>query len=57
MSYRVDLRLVLKTLDRLEQKDRRRILQAVSGLETNPHPTGSRKLKGKDDIWRIRAGN
>ena len=57
MNFRVDLRLVRKTLDRMEQADRKRILQTVSILETNPRPPGTRKIKGRDDVWRIRTGD
>ena len=57
MNFRVDLRLVRKTLDRMEQVNRKRILQTVSVLETNPRPPKSRKIKGRDDVWRIRTGD
>ncbi|WP_205328605.1 type II toxin-antitoxin system RelE/ParE family toxin [Glycomyces sp. YM15] len=35
----------------------RRILLALTELQTNPRPDGANRLKGYDDRWRIRAGD
>lgn len=35
----------------------RRIGQAIDGLETDPHPPGSKKLTGEDDLYRLRVGD
>ncbi|MDR1876207.1 MAG: type II toxin-antitoxin system RelE/ParE family toxin [Flavobacteriaceae bacterium] len=32
------------------------IIDAIAGLEENPHPVGYKKLKGRDG-YRIRTGN
>ncbi|MBF0098727.1 MAG: hypothetical protein HQM04_08015 [Magnetococcales bacterium] len=50
MSFTVDLRLVQKTLDRMEQALRKRILHAANTLAHNPRQPGSRKLEGTTDI-------
>ncbi|MBF0183719.1 MAG: type II toxin-antitoxin system RelE/ParE family toxin [Magnetococcales bacterium] len=57
MSFTVDLRLVRKTLDRMEQATRKRVLHAASVLASNPRPSGAKKLEGHPDLWRIRAGD
>jgi mRNA interferase RelE/StbE len=57
MSFTVDLRLVQKTLDRMEQALRKRILHAANTLAHNPRQPGSRKLEGTTDMWRIRTGD
>lgn len=34
-----------------------RVRRVISGLYRNPRPADSRKLKGRDDAWRIRVGD
>lgn len=35
-----------------------KVTLAIDDLASNPHPTGSKKLKGSDeDTWRIRIGD
>jgi mRNA interferase RelE/StbE len=34
-----------------------RIVAALQKLETDPRPSGSKKLKGGGDVWRIRVGD
>lgn len=34
-----------------------RIIPAIKKLGENPRPTGSKKLKGEHDSWRIRVGD
>ncbi|MBF0283992.1 MAG: type II toxin-antitoxin system RelE/ParE family toxin [Magnetococcales bacterium] len=57
MRFTVDLQLVRKTLDRLSPEMRRQILYAAMTLEADPHPPGSLKLQGLDDVWRLRVGD
>lgn len=45
-----------KELFSLESSLQSRILDALSLLEHNPRPEGSRKLRGPYDLWRIRVG-
>ncbi|HJN49370.1 MAG: type II toxin-antitoxin system RelE/ParE family toxin [Pseudomonadales bacterium] len=46
-----------KQLRRLNQADQIRILTRVTGLSDEPRPVGSRKLRGYEDIYRIRIGD
>jgi mRNA interferase RelE/StbE len=46
-----------KELERLDRVLRGRILAAVGELATTPRPTGSKKLRGAEDLWRIRIGD
>jgi len=34
-----------------------RILSKIESLAFDPRPKGSRKLKGEENLWRIRVGN
>lgn len=45
-----------KALKRLPVVAQRRIVLAVAGLADNPRPTGSVKLAGDENAWRIRVG-
>ena len=57
MSYLVILpKSVRKELDWLPDQIAGRILAAVAGLETQPRPTGCKKLRG-ENAWRIRVGD
>ncbi|PZO57481.1 MAG: type II toxin-antitoxin system mRNA interferase toxin, RelE/StbE family [Phormidesmis priestleyi] len=33
------------------------LLAQITALETNPRPTGCKKLKGRQNEYRIRSGN
>lgn len=46
-----------KELAKLDKPTQRRIQQAVVALESDPRPSGCRKLKGAKDEWRIRVGD
>ena len=35
----------------------RRIVSRMSGLSSNPRPADARKLRGPEEIWRIRVGD
>ena len=50
-------RQVLKELKKIDKSDARRILRAVDALGVDPRPTGSRRLVGHPDLWRIRVGD
>lgn len=45
-----------RQLRKLPAEDRRRVARAMLALGEEPHPSGSRKLTGYDDVFRIRAG-
>jgi mRNA interferase RelE/StbE len=45
-----------KGLDAVPRKFRIRIVDALEGLRIDPRPRGCMKLKGTDDLWRLRVG-
>ena len=45
-----------KSLRTLPVSVQRRIAIAADALGSNPRPLGCSKLKGEDDLWRIRVG-
>ncbi|NTW54303.1 MAG: type II toxin-antitoxin system RelE/ParE family toxin [Chlorobaculum sp.] len=56
MSYRIEiLRSARKQLEKIEERDRHRIIDAIRLLAENPRPSGSKKLSGRQ-AWRIRIG-
>ena len=46
-----------KQMDRLPAQIRQRVTKALDALSENPRPPGCLKLKGEDDLWRIRVGD
>lgn len=46
-----------KDLKRLSAEMRQRAIPAMMALAKNPRPSGSRKLVGSRDDWRIRLGD
>ncbi|MEX1231719.1 MAG: type II toxin-antitoxin system RelE/ParE family toxin [Planctomycetaceae bacterium] len=46
-----------KEMDRLSARVRGRIVAALEKLRSNPRPRGCLKLKGDDELWRIRVGD
>lgn len=56
-SYEVEIsRTAEKQLRKLPRDDQQRIVEAIWPLAEDPHPRGSRKLSGYDDVFRIRIG-
>ena len=45
-----------RQLKKLSRGDQERVIRAVLALAHDPHPTGSRKLSGYGDVFRIRIG-
>ena len=45
-----------KQLRKLRAEPRARVARAMLALGDDPHPPGSRKLMGYDDVFRIRVG-
>jgi len=45
-----------KALRKLDRTTARRIVDAVDALAENPRPDGVKKLRGDDNLWRIRVG-
>ena len=58
MAYTVVLSPVArKQLLKLPSVTAKRIEKAIAALTDNPRPKGAKKLKGADDLYRIRMGN
>jgi len=45
-----------KELQALPRSLAKRTLEKVESLASNPRPSGSRKLRGRSNLWRIRVG-
>ena len=57
MKYSVLLsRSARKQLERFSGDTEKRILAKLSELESNPRPSGCKKLKNRD-AWRVRIGD
>ena len=46
-----------KSLRRLDKTTGRRIREAINQLAVNPKPTGSKKLSGYDNLYRLHVGD
>ncbi len=58
MAYRIAFaRKAEKALMGLPIQTKKNIARQLDKLSLNPHPPGSRKLQGEDDLYRIRAGD
>ena len=56
-SYSVELtRTAEKQLRRVAERDRPRIIEAIESLGEKPRPRDARKLRGYDEVYRIRVG-
>ena len=56
-SYRIVIKKsAAKELERIEKKDRIRIIEKIRSLASDPHPVGSKKLSGEEK-YRIRQEN
>lgn len=45
-----------RQIKKLGADDQRRVVDAILKLADDPHPPGSRKLAGLDDVFRVRVG-
>lgn len=56
-SYRIVIKKsAAKEIERIEKKDRIRIIDKIRSLAEDPHPVGSNKLS-RQEKYRIRQGN
>jgi mRNA interferase RelE/StbE len=46
-----------RELRRLDRATKNRILPVALALADNPHPHGCLKVKGSENLWRIRVGD
>ncbi|NQX00335.1 type II toxin-antitoxin system RelE/ParE family toxin [bacterium] len=57
-SYKLEIKAAArKDLARLQPSIATRIAEAIENLADEPHPAGSRKLKGFEYRYRIRVGD
>ncbi len=57
MLYRLEYRRsVKKELRNLNTRDRRAVVRKIEELARQPRPDGSVKLKGSQDLFRVRCG-
>jgi mRNA interferase RelE/StbE len=55
--YTIELtRTAQRALGKLPKAELKRIDAKILALATSPHPPGSKKLKGVDNLFRIRVG-
>lgn len=47
----------LRQLGQLPRPDQKRIKKRIDHLATDPRPPGAKKLKGTEDLVRLRSGN
>ena len=58
MRYEVKLRpAAAKVVESLDKPVRRRVLARLEELRDDPRPPQCQKLKGKENEWRIKAGD
>ena len=56
-KYRIEISATAeKQIRRLNRGNQVRVLRAVQTLAAEPRPQGSRKLRGYDDVFRLRVG-
>ena len=56
-SYRIEVSATAeKQIRKLQREDQVRVLRAIRALAPEPNPPGSRKVRGYEDVFRIRAG-
>jgi mRNA interferase RelE/StbE len=56
-SYKIEVsRTAEKQIRKLAKTDQVRVLRAILDLATAPRPRGCRKLRGYEDVYRIRVG-
>jgi len=46
-----------KAIDSLPKSDRRRVLLRILSLREEPRPHGCQKLRGFEDVYRVRTGD
>ena len=56
--YRIKLKPAAeRDLAALERRDLVRVARKIDALASGPRPNGAEKLKGMEDLWRVRAGD
>ncbi|HEY8175832.1 MAG TPA: type II toxin-antitoxin system RelE/ParE family toxin [Gemmatimonadaceae bacterium] len=58
MAYTVSFTAsAAKDIRALDEDMRRRVGRAIDALADNPRPSGVEKLKGDDNVYRVRVGD
>ena len=58
MAYAIDfVPSAKRELQKLPREVQLKLNQRIDSLSLDPHPRGSKKLKGGDELWRIRMGD
>lgn len=58
MTYRIDLaRRAAKALDAIDKPHQRRVMAVIDRLADDPRPPQAVKVSGRDNEWRVRAGD
>ena len=58
MIYRIEVTpRAEKDLHALAIRERQRVAEQIDALRTDPRPQGCRKLKGREDFYRVRVGD
>lgn len=57
MGYTVEFKPAAKrSLEKLPTHIQATVLNAIDELQATPRPDGCKKLKGEENLWRIRVG-
>ncbi|MBN2700241.1 MAG: type II toxin-antitoxin system RelE family toxin [Methylohalobius sp. ZOD2] len=58
MAYEIELAAsAKKQFDKLPANIRQRLAKTINQLSTTPRPPGVTKLKGEDQLYRVRVGD
>jgi mRNA interferase RelE/StbE len=58
MAYRIEITpRARKDLKALPVRERQRVAGQIDAMKTDPRPMGCKKLKGREDFWRIRVSD
>ncbi len=56
MDWQIEIdRKALKSLKKIPEPYKSSIIESIDKLPEEPRPEGCRKLKGANDLWRIRV--
>ncbi len=57
-NYKIEITSTAeKSLKKIPKKDIGKVVEAIQILAISPFPSGCRKLKGEEDVYRVRQGN
>ncbi|MCB1107818.1 MAG: type II toxin-antitoxin system RelE/ParE family toxin [Chlamydiia bacterium] len=58
MKYKIQLkRSVIKALKSFPKRDLKKVAKKIDSLEQDPIPKDSKKIKGEEDLYRVRVGD